>query len=304
MISKYTYKKLEWIDIESPTREEIRTLSEEYNLPVLVGDELLAPSMPSKVDRYTDCIYVVLHFPQTIHNKHKNEAPHEIDFVIGKNFLMTIHYEASDPLHEFAKTFEVHSTLDKSPIGNHAGFLFFFIIRELYRASMLELDMMDKKLIEIEREVFKGNEKKMVKQIAEVNRALLDFRQALRFHRGILESLEKAGSEFFGSEFSYYLSAVTGEYNKVHTMMESHKETLTDLRKTNDSLLTVKTSDAIKTLTTLSFVLLPVGIIAWIFGMTTAFPLIKTPLDFYRVLGVMAISVLIMFIYSRMRKWL
>jgi magnesium transporter len=304
MISKYTYKKLEWIDVESPTREEVRALSEEYGLPVLVGDELLAPAMPSKVDRYSECIYLVLHFPRTIHTKHTNEVPQEIDFVIGKNFLMTIHYETSDPLHEFAKTFEVHSTLDKSPIGNHAGFLLFFIIRELYRSSMYELEAMDKKLIEIEHEIFNGNEKKMVKQIAQISRALLDFRQALRFHHGILESLEKAGSEFFGADFSYHLSAVTGEYNKVHTTIESHKETLTDLRKTNDSLLTLKTNDAIKTLTTLSFVLLPVGIIAWIFGMTTAFPLIRNPLEFYRVLGIMALSVIIMFVYSRMRKWL
>ncbi len=303
MISKYTYRKLEWIDVEKPTREEIRQLVEEYNLPVLVGDDLLVETMRSKVDRYDNCLFLVLHFPAPIRN-HKNTARHEVDFVIGKKFVITIHYETVDPIHDFTKKFEVHSTLDKSPIGDHAGYLFFFIISELYKASSTELDTMERKMLEIEHDIFEGHEEKMVRSISDINRSLLDFRQALHFHHEVLQSFEKAGKEFFGEDFSYYLAAIIGEYNKVHTMMESHKETLADLHNTNDSLLSAKTNDTIKTLTIMNFIMLPLGLITWVFGMTTKFPLIQDKTDFYIVLGAMALTGLVMFIYFKTRKWL
>jgi len=303
MISKYKYRKLEWIDVEKPSREELRQLAEEYGIPSLVTDDLLTETIRSKVDRYDDCIFMVLHFPALAKNR-AGGTRREVDFVIGKNFLITVHYESVDALHDFAKTFEAHSTLDKSPIGSHAGFLFFFVIRELYRAAAIELDVMDKNLIEIEQQIFEGNEEKMVKRISDINRSLLDFRQALRFHHEILQSFEKAGSDFFGADFSYYLSSITGEYVKIRTIMESHKETLVDLHDTNDSLLSAKTNDTIKTLTIMNFIMLPLGLITWVFGMTTKFPLIQTKGDFYLVLGVMALTGLIMFIYFKTRKWL
>lgn len=303
MISKYTYRKLQWIDVEKPTREEIRQLGEEYDLPPLVADELLSETVRSKVDRYDNCIFLVLHFPDVARNR-KAGTRREVDFVIGKNFLITVHYENVDALHDFAKTFEVHSTLDKSPIGNHAGFLFFFVIRELYHAAEMELDIMDKNLIEIEQEIFEGNEEAMVKRISSINRSLLDFRQALRFHHEILQSFEKAGSDFFGEDFSYYLSAISGEHNKVRTIMESHKETLADLHDTNDSLLSAKTNDTMKTLTIMNFIMLPLGLITWVFGLTTGFPLVKDKTDFYMILGAMALTGIIMFIYFKTRKWL
>ena len=45
MISKYKYKKLTWLDMESPDREEVLEIAEKYDLPELVSDELLRKTM-------------------------------------------------------------------------------------------------------------------------------------------------------------------------------------------------------------------------------------------------------------------
>lgn len=304
MISKYKYKKLTWIDLESPNREEVVEIAQRYDLPDLVADELLRKTMRSKVDMYPNIIYLILHFPATGH-KHGKDSHTEIDFIIGKDFLITAHYELVDTLHEFAKAFEVSSILQKNEIGSHAGFLFFHIIKNLYRYSAGQLEEINVALERIEHKIFEGKEKEMVNEISRANRKLLDFKQATRFHKEVLSSFEIAAKKFFGNDFSYYLSFISGEYNKVHNMLEGHKELLDDLRQTNDALLTDKTNDTMRTLTIMSFVVFPLTLIASVFGMNAKdTPIIGGDHDFWIIVGIMALATLGMYFYFKKRKWL
>ena len=305
MVSKYNYNNITWIDLDAPTKEQVREVMEEFSLNPLVADELLTPTLRPKVDLHTNYIYLILHFPAITHT-HGETFQHEIDFVIGKDFLITTHYEHIDPLHEFSKIFEVNSILDKSNIGDHAGFISFYIIRDLYRNLMTELDGIDARLEKIEDKIFKGRESEMVREISMVNRDLLNIRQAIRPHRTMLDSFELAGVKFFGQDFSYHLKTITGEFYEVSTILEGHKETLVDLRETNDSLLTTKTNEKMKTLTIIAFITFPLTLIAGIFGMNTviAMPFIGSEYDFWMIIGLMLTSTLLMSLYFKYKKWI
>ena len=205
MISKYTYKNLTWVDLESPTDEELLHVMENYEIPIMVGEEMKNTSLQSKVDLYPDFIYLILHFPQ-ISNKDKRAVEKEIDFVIGKEFIITTHYEYIEPIHEFSKTFEVDTILDKYIEMDHAGFIFYNLIKKLYTHSRHQLNDINIILKETEKKIFEGKEGEMVTTISTINRTLLDFRQALRFHREVLNSFELAAKKFFGEKFSYHTS--------------------------------------------------------------------------------------------------
>jgi len=304
MISKYSYKKLVWIDLESPTRDEVRNICEEYDVPTMVGEELLKRTYRSKVDKYDNLIYLILHFPIISQGKGKS-IEKEIDFVIGKDFLITTRYESIDPIHDFSKMFEVDSMLDSGIYGKHAGFLFFLMIRELYRHSMIELEELNQVFKEIEKKIFDDNKAgMMVEYISRTNRKLLDIKQALRFHHDILKSFEGASRDFFGEEFDFYSNSIIGEYNKVGNVVEGHREILNDLRETNDSLLTNKTNQTIKILTILTFIILPLNLISGVFGMNSDIIFINSVSDFFLVLGAMALTGIIMFVYFKSKKWL
>jgi magnesium transporter len=245
-----------------------------------------------------------LHFPATGH-KHSKDAHTEIDFIIGKDFLITAHYELVDTLHEFGKAFEVNSILQRSEIGNHAGFLFFHIAKDLYRQSVVQLEEINLALEKVEHKIFEGKEKEMVNEISKINRKLLDFKQATRFHKEVLASFEVAAKKFFGENFGYNLSFILGEYNKVQNMLDGHKEVLNDLRETNDSLLTDKTNETMRTLTIMSFVIFPLTLIATLFSMDTKnTPIVGNRFDFWIVLSIMAMAVICMYMYFKKKKWL
>lgn len=304
MVSRYTHKKIIWVDLESPTQEEVKVLMKEFDVHPVVANEMLTPTMRPKVELYRDFIYVILHFPAFQHH-HGNGGAQEVDFIIGKNFIITAHYETVDALHEFSKIFEVNSIIDKKQTNEHAGFIFYHIIKALYHSLTQELHYVDDALKNIEEDIFNGHEKEMVQAISLVHRDLLNFKQSIRLHKDVLESLERAGARFFGEKFSYYLHAISGEYYKVASQLDGNHETLLELRSTNDSLLTEKQNETMKMLMIVSFVTFPLSLIAAIFGMNSEYtPIVGARGDFWIIVGIMATGVVAMFSFFKYKRWL
>lgn len=304
MVTKYTHKDLVWVDLESPTQEEVREIMREYSINPLVADELLQPSVKPKVDFHENFIYLIMHFPafKHTHNKNKNQ---EVDFIIGRKFLITVRYDTIDPIHKFSKVFEVNSILERGDIGNHAGYLFFHMIKKLYKSVDHELAYIRDSLSFIEDRIFEGKEKAMVIEISKVSRELLNFKLATDTHKEILESFDNVGRQFFGVEFIYHIKSISGEYFKIHNEIRMLIESLAELRETNNSLLTTKQNEIMKVLTIMAFITFPLSVIASIFGMNTkTLPIVGKPNDFWIIMGIMGFATIMFFALFKYKKWL
>jgi magnesium transporter len=255
MLTRYTYKNLVWVDLESPTREEIERVREEYKIHPVVVEELYRPSLRAKVESYESYIYMILHFPVLKHS-HANELNQEIDFILGKDYIITAHYDTIDSLHKFSRTFEVTSILDKTMLGQHAGFIFYYMMREMYASLTNELEFVFDSLKGIETRIFRGKEREMVFALSNVSRILLDFRQSTIHHKDMLQSFDEVCPRLYGSEFVPFSKYIRDEYYKVTNTIRSHSELLMELRETNNSLLGTKQSETMKTLTMMAFMTL------------------------------------------------
>ena len=103
MLHKHTYQNLTWIDLESPSLEEIRSIAKDFNIDPVVSNELLTPTLRPHTERYINHLYLVLHFPSL--QKSQTSSIHteqEVDFIIGRDFLITVRYEASPTFIEFS----------------------------------------------------------------------------------------------------------------------------------------------------------------------------------------------------------
>ncbi len=304
MITKYKHKDLVWVDLESPTQEEVRSVMEEFSINPLAADELLLPTLRPKVDVYDNFIYLILHFPASKHS-HNAQANQEVDFIIGKRFLITTRYDTIDPIHKFSKVFEVNSILDRSDIGNHAGYLFFYMIKKLYKSIEHELESIEDSLDDIEEKIFNDKEREMVREISNVSRDLLNFRRALMLHKDILLSFEGAGKKFFGEAFGYHLRTIIGEYYKVHGEIRFHVESLKELRQTNDSLLSTKQNETMKIFTIMAFVVFPLTVVTSLFGMNVEnMPVVDDENAFLIIIGIMFLTAMLFFLFFKYKKWL
>ncbi len=303
MISRYSAHGLTWVDLENPTSEEIVHVTETYHVPALLAQELATSTLHSKVDFYENFIYLVFHFPPSAHNDTQS-TDQEIDIIVGKNVLITAHYEKIHSIQKIASGFE--TSFIQRARHEHAGFWFIELVTELYRHSLHKLDETTVALDTFEIKLFKGAEEEMVRSLSLIGRKLLDFKRAFRFHPDILRSYRSASEKLFGADYLYYTDMLTSEFTKVQSILQSNRETLAELQKTNDSLLSTKQNTIMKKFTILSFVGLPLMLVTGIFGMNTSDNLlfIQTQQDFFAVIGAMALSSLVMFVFFKFNKWL
>src|SRR3989344_5329451 len=145
----------------------------------------------------------------------------------------------------------------------------------------------------------------MVIKFSELSRTLLLFKQALAMHYTTLESFEHAAGRFFGSTFSYQVRSVIGLYQRIQADIAGNLDTLSELRETNNSLLSAKQNEIMKTLTMMALTTFPLTLIAAIFGMDTVHtPILGSPFDFWVVLGMMLTVIGILFAFFKHRGWL
>jgi magnesium transporter len=304
MISTYKHKNLTWIDLESPSSDEVKSLMRKYSIHPLVAEELLKPTLRPKVDIYKNFIYLILHFPIFEHER-KTSISYEIDFIIGKNFLITAHYKSITPLYEITKIFEAGSMLGQGHFIKNTGVLVFFIIKQLYEFALRQIDHIQIKIDKIEEDIFKGRERDIVEVISRVRRDLLDFQKCVHMHESILDSLEAAGKDFLGSDFSHYAHSIIEELGRVKNHLIISKETIESLQNTNDSLLTDRVNDIMKTLSILAFLTFPLMLFAAIFSMETKFtPLIGLKGDFWIIVGLILVATSGMILIFKRKRWL
>lgn len=305
MLTKRTNGGLAWVDLENPTGDEVRQVVDEYHVHPLIAHELSVPTIRPKVDFYGDMIYLILHFPSPRQPGGEILSDQEVDFIIGKNFIVTARYGPVDALHSFSKDFEVEAILERGNFGKHAGFIFSAMVNGVYESILRRIEGMKDSLEEIEGKIFKGEEREMVGQLSKISRDLLDFKRSTSLHREILDSFEVAAVKFFGDDFKFHLRAVIGGYYKVENAIRNNMEFVGELRETNNALLTTKQNRITQALTVVAFIALPLTVITSLFQIETrARPLIGQPNDFWILVGMLVFLALVMAGFFRWKKWL
>ncbi len=305
MITRHRHAQVVWVDAASPTRDEVRALAEEFGLEESIADELTTPSLRTHVDVSEHYLYLVLHLP-ALSRRHKvASTPIELDFVVGHDWILTVRYAELDPLLGFSKLFEVERVLDKQQMGEHAGYMFFHMLRGLYNALDDELIYLGRRLDVAEERVFSGNERKMVVELSRISRDILNLTQALDAHGTLLSSLERPSARMFGYDYVRMVRALTFEYERLFAAIRGHRASLLELRDTNDSLLTTKQNEVMKILTIMAFVTFPLSLIASLFGMNAnSIPIVGHKWDFWIIVGIMCATAVLFFAYFRYKNWL
>lgn len=303
MLSRYQQAGLVWVDLESPTQSEIQSIVDEFGIAVSIAEELLLPSGKPRAEVYGRYLYVIFHFPALRHSHKTREQ--EIDFIVGRDFIITAHHEVIDPLHKFSKIFEVNSVLERNDIGEHAGFLFFYMLKKLYKAVEHELEYIHRDQNEIEEHIFAGHEASMVAALSKSARDLLNLRQTIEPHHEVLREVEEGGPRLFGDDFVPYVRALSNEYYRVHTHILRRTEVLHELRESNNSLLTTKQNETMKIFTVLAFFTFPLALITEVINIDSIHnPIRGLPYDFWITISILCTTALGMLVYFKNKKWL
>ncbi|MBI2474105.1 MAG: hypothetical protein HYV68_00215 [Candidatus Taylorbacteria bacterium] len=304
MLQRYQNGDLTWVDLVSPSSEEIRQVVAEFSIHPMAARELTIPTLRPKVDLYENFVYLILHFP-SIERSGDGMSDQEIDFIIGKDFIVTARYGEVDALFAFSKAFEVENILDRGAIGKHAGYIFFAMLTKIYETLLHRIEGLKNKAAGIEAEIFKGKEREMVIKISELSRYLLDFKRATSLHKEILDGFMEASSSFYGKEFEYFVQKLLDDYYRVERSIANIAEFIAELRETNDSLLVTKQNQVTQFLTVLAFIALPLSIMTSFLQIDfKSRPIVGIEGDFWILIAFEAGIALMLYLFFKWKKWL
>jgi magnesium transporter len=128
----------------------------------------------------------------------------------------------------------------------------------------------------------------------------------MQAHKNIVRKLiDKRGKYFIPISINVYFNNTLEQTKDIWDILETLSETINALHATNESLISFRLNDIMKILTTITVILAPVNLIAFIFGMNTSMmPFIKHPYGFWIILGLMILTMFTFIIIFKRKKWL
>lgn len=297
---------LTWVDIEKPTQKDIDWLKTNFNFHPVTIAELIPPSQREKVEHFDGYLFLVMYVP-VFNEKKRTTNPMELDILMTKDHLITVHNEPIEPLKDFTKKTEKPELRNKY-FSKSTGHLFYWLSEELLNFGERQLVHIGKNIVNIEDGIFKNIERDMIKEVSTIKRDILDFRIAVRPLNRIFNSLASRGIKFWpeqGDDLRIYFNDLIGDYERIWSEIDNYTDTIGALEATNTNLLNDRTNAIVKTFTILSFITFPAMLVATILQINTVYnPILGRQNDFWLVVGFVALTVMVMWIYFKTRKWL
>ena len=295
-------RTLRWVNIERPRQIDRAWLEEHFDFHPLDYEDVFSRNQRPKVDEYDDYLFVVLHFPAYDKVVGRLNAA-ELDVFVGPDFVITLPNEPIPALEYLFERCRAREELRESLFAKGAGYLLYKIVDDCVDASFPMLRKMGNKLERLEGDIFEGRSAEIVRDLSNVKQEIINFRKIVRPQRSALRDLERT-RRYLPEDLEIYFDDVLDASERVWDMLENFKEVVEALEDTNESVLSHRLNDALRVLTAFSVVMLPLTLIASIFGMNTRVPGEQDIVGFWAVIAAMVVILVALVAVFRRRGWL
>ncbi|EKD89310.1 MAG: hypothetical protein ACD_34C00121G0002 [uncultured bacterium] len=302
-----------WITIEQPSKEALQYLKTNFNFHVLDYEDIVATTHRSKIDKYPDYVFMIMLFPLLQHKTHTIHSG-EIDFFLGKDYLITIHRGDVPTFVDMFQLCEASEQARLTYMANSPQYLLYKILQRLFQYCYPILDQIDSDIDKIESNIFSTGQQSLLQEILVTRHTIADMRRIIQPHRQTLSRLyrpttpsEAADDAGFQLDDKYedYFDDLRDYTQEIWNQLESFKESIEALHETNQSLISYRINEVIRTLTIFSAIMLPAGVVASLFGMNADFiPFAGVKEDFFIFAGFTFLAMLATLLYIRRKRLL
>ncbi len=302
-LTKIEYDRLIWINIERPTVEDINSFQDRFSFHPLALEDCLSRIERPKIDEYENHLFIVMHFP-IFDSARRVSRPAEVDFFIGRSYLITVHDGILKPLNNFYLDCQENETTRVRYMSRGASTLLHTIIDRLVDYIFPILYKVDSQISQIEDEIFEADTRTLVQEISLVRRDIIALRRIIRPQIAIISNLEQKDRPFIREELDEYFGDILDHIYKVRDILDENYEVIADLSATTDSLLSHRINEVMRILTVISVIMLPLTLISGILGMNVRLPFQNYPYAFAGTMFLMMFIFLGMLLFFRHRNWL
>jgi magnesium transporter len=302
-VEEVQWGDLRWVNIERPGPAERAWLEEHFEFHPLDYEDVLSRNQRPKIDEYEDYLFIVLYFPVFDKTVGRLNAA-ELDIFIGPDFLITIPNTPIPPVEYLFERCRSNEDMREAMLSKGSGYLLYKIVDDSFDYCFPMLRKIGNKLERLEEDIFEGKAEEVVRDLSNSKQEIVGFRKVIRPQRAVLRDLERTKQRYLAEEMEVYFDDIVDASERIWDMLENFKEVVEALEDTNESVLSHRVNEVLRVLTAFSVIILPLTLIASIWGMNVGVPGEGGNTAFWVILGAMLATLGSMLGYFRRRGWL
>ena len=254
-----------WVDIDTRDESQVAILSDTFRFHPLAIEEAVNPQARVKLEEFDEYLLLIV---RTVAFCETTEDPYDLEtvniaFFLGKNYLITVHGDHTNPVASIAELLQ-----RKPELATHGpAKLMHAIVDQAVDAYFPIIDKLDDFMDSLEDRIFARFDQNALREVFAVKRLVLTLRRHLAPERDALSVLTNRPSTMLTPDNQIYFRDIYDHVLRIYDSLETYRDLLSS---TLDSYLT-QVSDrlgmATKALSVVATVTLPFVVVSGMWGM-------------------------------------
>lgn len=296
-----------WVDFLADSDEKIEEakdilLNVFHFHPLTIEDCIETRNQP-KVEAFPSYLYFIVHAIRSGETNPGNFTTKELDGYLGDNYVVTFHLEKFRSV----KVVKQQTLISTFACQRGAAYLLHQILDQIVDLYMPVVDDFDLAINDMEDRVFEANpaDEGVLEEIMDIRRSVARLRRISARQREVLYRLSHGEFPQIPENVLPFYRDVHDHLLRVTDLAESYRDLVAGLVDIHFAVVSNRTNDVMKTLAVVSAIILPLSLIAGIYGMNfDNMPELRTPYGYFLTLGIMAVLTIVLLIYFWKRGWI
>lgn len=291
-----------WLDVSDIDDSDIDLLTNVFNLHPLTVEDFIMPSARPKVEEFQDYLFMVMFSLQTSVNQQRLKINMmEIDYCLGSNFLITFHGDQSNTINICKERIK-----KQSPIIMHGvDMLLYSVLDSCVDNYFPVINEFDNTVDAVSDELFKVPTQETLKKIYNIKNDILSLRRTIGPQADVMSMLSRGAYRFISPANQLYFRNVYDNMARFNDTVGAMRDIISGAMEAYVSIVSNRLNEVMKTLTVIATIMMPLTLIASIYGMNFRhMPMLEHALGFYVTMAVMVVIAVAMLIYFSRKKWL
>ena len=297
-----------WVDLEKPAEAEWKQVLEKiFHFHPLSIEDCVNPSPSPKVEEYspkegdhfTQYLFMVIHAVD-FDRKDDCFATSELDFFLGKNFIVTYHEK---PLRSVSSVVEraLNGTMGIARAPDRIAHSLLDTLVDNYKPALDDLGL---EIAELEQLALQKPNKETLNKILQVKKEVLHLRQIIGPQREVLGKFAAGEFKLVRPQLVPYFRDVYDSLFHIGELAQNYTDSLTGILQVYLNMSSNQTGEVVKLLTLITVITTPLMMIGTWYGMNFKdMPELDAPHAYPIATGCMILSTLATYLYFKKKKW-
>ena len=286
-----------WVEAIAPDAAERTALVAALKLQEGSLVDALEPQHPPVFRDFEQHLFLIVHAPESS----QQQATRKVALFIGDRFVVSVvrtELKLLDPVQEQMRRHPRYYLERPERVAHallhHMADVFEERVDELIDVAQL-----------LEEEALEKQGGDLLQRLHALRRRAAGFTRTVRAQRDVCQALARGGNSFLSRSVEPYLRDVADHMLRIYDLLEAVRDGILAARDSHLTAVNNQLNLTMRTLTAVATILLPLGLIASLFGMNfDAMPLLHRPGGFWIVAGGMTALAVGLFAWFRSRRWL